>query len=131
MVTSPGPDGFNLNFIKAHWGGIQDDIMNFIHEFHNGGSTVRELNRAFIVVIPKVVKPETLKDYRPICLVGALYKVLAKVLANKLRKIMDVVIGETQMAFVSNRQIANSFVIAEEFINKWKDDKEGVFVSEV
>ncbi|KAK2642978.1 hypothetical protein Ddye_024741 [Dipteronia dyeriana] len=90
-----GPDGFNLNFIKAHLGEIQDDFMNFIHEFHNGGSMVRELNRAFIALIPKVVKPETLKDYRPICLVDALYKVLVKVLANRLRKIMDVVIGET------------------------------------
>ncbi|KAK2638855.1 hypothetical protein Ddye_026650 [Dipteronia dyeriana] len=116
---------FQLEFYQRSLGEIQDDFMNFIHEFHNGGSIIRELNRAFIALIPKVDKPKKLKDYRPICLVSALYKVLAKVLVNILRKIMDVVIEETQMEFVSNRQLTDSFMITEEIINKWKGDKEG------
>ncbi|KAK2657189.1 hypothetical protein Ddye_010241 [Dipteronia dyeriana] len=122
---APGPDGFNVNFIKAHWEEIQDDFINFIHEFHKGGSTFREINRAFIALILKVIKTETLKDYRPVCLVRSLYKVLAKVLANRLMKMMDSIIGETQMDFVSKRQITDSFVITEEILNKWKGDKEG------
>ncbi|KAK3220321.1 hypothetical protein Dsin_014291 [Dipteronia sinensis] len=121
---APGPDGFNINFIKAHWDEIQEDFMNFINDFHKGGAIRKDINRAFIALIPKVGKPESMKDYRPICLVGSCYKLLAKVLANRLKKCMDSIIGETQMAFVTNRQISNSLVIAEEIINKWKGDME-------
>ncbi|KAK2654785.1 hypothetical protein Ddye_014641 [Dipteronia dyeriana] len=84
-------------------------------------SVVKEINKAFIALIPKVGKPESMKDYKPNCLVSACYKLLSKVLANRLRKVMDSIIGETQMAFVSKRQILDYFVIVEKIINKWKD----------
>lgn len=122
---APGPDGFNLNFVKTHWQAIQGDFMAFLNEFHENGSMVKELNRAFIALIPKVEKPTCMKDFRPICLVSSLYKIHAKVLSNRLRRVMDSIIGETQMAFVKNRQIVDSFVVAEEIINLWKHDKDG------
>ncbi|KAK3198662.1 hypothetical protein Dsin_022077 [Dipteronia sinensis] len=122
---APGPDGFNLNFIKDNWKVISGDFMKFMQDFHWNGSIVKDLNKSFIALIPKCVKPKTMKDFRPICLVGALYKVLAKVLANRMRKVMNSVIGEYQMAFVRNRQIIDSFVIAEEIIHHWKKSKEG------
>ncbi|KAK4848515.1 hypothetical protein QYF36_013977 [Acer negundo] len=81
-------------------------------------SIVRDLNRAFIALIPKVDNPNSLKDYRPISLVNAMYKILAKVLANRLKKSMDSIIGESQMAFINNRQISDSFVIAEQIVHK-------------
>ncbi|KAK3231468.1 hypothetical protein Dsin_003349 [Dipteronia sinensis] len=122
---APGPDGFNLNFIKDNWKVISGDFMKFMQDFHRNGSIVKDLNKSFIALIPKCVKPKTMKDFRPICLVGALYKVLGKVLANRMRKVMNSVIGEYQMAFVWNRQIIDSFVIAEEIIHHWKKSKEG------
>ncbi|KAK3175723.1 hypothetical protein Dsin_032610 [Dipteronia sinensis] len=64
-------------------------------------------------------------DFRPISLVGAMYKVLAKVLANRMRNVMQSVIEDYQMAFIKNRQILDSFVIAEEVIHKWKTEKDG------
>ncbi|KAK3189918.1 hypothetical protein Dsin_029479 [Dipteronia sinensis] len=64
-------------------------------------------------------------DFRPISLVGAMYKVLAKVLANRMRNVMQSVIGDYQIAFIKNRQILDSFVIAEEVIHKWKTEKDG------
>ena len=59
------------------------------------GDIVRHLNRTIIALIPKIGKPERLEDFRPISLVGSLYKVLSKVLANRLKKEMDLMIGET------------------------------------
>ncbi|KAK3206429.1 hypothetical protein Dsin_020475 [Dipteronia sinensis] len=99
--------------------------MNFMKEFHRDGEVVKDINRTFVTLIPKVGKLETIKDYRPISLVGSMYKILAKVLANRLRKKMNVIIGESQMAFVKGRQIIDSFVIAEEVIHKSKHEKEG------
>ncbi|KAK2665874.1 hypothetical protein Ddye_004448 [Dipteronia dyeriana] len=102
--------------------------MNFIHEFHKDGSVVKDLNCTFIALIPKVSKHQQIKDFRPISLVGSMYKVLAKVLAKRLKKVMDSVISPTQMAFVKGCQIVDSSVIVEEVIHSWKKDKvrEGV-----
>ncbi|KAK3199960.1 hypothetical protein Dsin_023375 [Dipteronia sinensis] len=121
---APCPDGLNLNFIKANWEVIQEDFMKFIHEFHKNGSIVKDLNHTFIALIPKCVHPETIKDFRPISLVGSMYKIFAKVLANRLKKVMDSVISENQIAFIQSRQIMDSFVVAEEIIHSWRKDKE-------
>ncbi|KAK2651321.1 hypothetical protein Ddye_018810 [Dipteronia dyeriana] len=99
--------------------------MNFIYEFHMNASVIKDLNRVFIALIPKVQFPDSIKDFRPNSLVSSMYKVLAKVLASRLRKITNSIIGETQMAFISHRQIFDSFVIAEETVHKWRKDKEG------
>ncbi|KAK3199060.1 hypothetical protein Dsin_022475 [Dipteronia sinensis] len=119
-----GPDGFNLNFIKANWEFIKDDYMKFLSEFYNDGLVVSNLNCIFIALIPKTRMPESLGEYRPISLVGSLYKILAKILANRLKLVMNSVISLNQMAFVKDRQILDSFIIAEEVIHSWK--KEGV-----
>ncbi|PNX56231.1 cysteine-rich receptor-like protein kinase, partial [Trifolium pratense] len=63
------------------------------------------INSTFIALIPKTDSPQRLNDFRPISLVGSLYKILAKVLANRLRQVMGSVISEAQTAFVKNRQI--------------------------
>ncbi|KAK3222321.1 hypothetical protein Dsin_009346 [Dipteronia sinensis] len=121
---APGLDGFNLKFIKDNWDVIEGDFMKFMEEFYWDGSIVKELNKMFISLIPKCPKSKSLKDYIPISLVGSLYKILAKVLANMMRKVIGSVIGETQMAFVRNREILDSFVVAEEIIDHWKKKKE-------
>ncbi|KEH37382.1 hypothetical protein MTR_2g438270 [Medicago truncatula] len=59
----------------------------------------------FIALIHKVENPQGLVDFRPILLIGCLYKVLAKVLANRLRKVIGSVIYESWSAFVKGRQI--------------------------
>ncbi|KAK3206924.1 hypothetical protein Dsin_020970 [Dipteronia sinensis] len=120
-----GPNGLNLRFVKENWDVIRDVFMEFTKEFHKDGSIARELNRSFIALIPKIDNPMTMKDFRPISLIGSMYKVIAKVLANRIKKVMDSVIWEFQMAFVANRQIIDSFVVAEEIISRWKGDKEG------
>ncbi|KAK3219250.1 hypothetical protein Dsin_013220 [Dipteronia sinensis] len=95
-----GPDGLNLNFVKAQWEIIKGDFMNFINVFHTDNSLVKNLNATFIALIPKIKRPKLVGDYRPICLVGAMYKILAKILTNRLKKVMNTVIGESEMAFV-------------------------------
>ncbi|PNX62809.1 cysteine-rich receptor-like protein kinase, partial [Trifolium pratense] len=59
--------------------------MRFIVDFHRNGRLTKGLNATFIALIPKVDSPQQLNDFRPISLVGSLYKILAKILANPLR----------------------------------------------
>ncbi|MCI21173.1 cysteine-rich receptor-like protein kinase, partial [Trifolium medium] len=99
---SPGPDGIKFGFIKDFWPEMQPDIMRFIAEFHRNGKLSRGLNSTFIALIPKVDSPQRLNDFRPISLVGSLYKILVKVLANRLRLVIGSVISESQTAFVKD-----------------------------
>ena len=74
--------------------------MSFFREFHDHNKFVKSLNTTFLVLIPKKVGAEDLRDFRPISLVGSLYKWLAKVLANRLKKVVEKVVSKAQGAFV-------------------------------
>jgi hypothetical protein len=91
---SPGPDGINFGFYKDFWEELKGDVMRFVSEFHRNGRLSKGLNSTFIALIPKLDSPQRLNDYRPISLVGSLYKILAKVLANRLRLVIGSVISE-------------------------------------
>jgi hypothetical protein len=115
---SPGPDGVNFGFIKDFWEEMKGDVMRFISEFHRNSKLTKGLNSTFIALIPKVDSPQRLNDFRPISLVGSLYKILAKVLANRLRMVIGSVISETQSAFVKDRQILDGILIANEVVDE-------------
>jgi len=115
---SPGPDGVNLGFIKDFWEDIKGDVMRFISEFHWNGKLARGINSTFIALIPKVDSPQKLNDFRPIALVGCMYKILSKVLANRLRMIIGRVVSDTQIAFVKERQILDGILIANEVVDE-------------
>ena len=71
--------------------------MGFFKEFFESGCFVRSINATFVVLIPKKGGAEDFKDFRPISLVGGLYKWLAKVLANRLKRVLAKVILKSQM----------------------------------
>jgi hypothetical protein len=115
---SPGPDGINFGFIKEFWEDLSDDVMRFITEIRRNGKLMKGINNTFIALIPKVDSPRRLNDFRPISLVGALYKILSKVLANRLKLVMGKVVSEAQTAFVQNRQILDGILIANEVVDE-------------
>ncbi|RVW65755.1 LINE-1 retrotransposable element ORF2 protein [Vitis vinifera] len=97
---APGPDGFSLAFWQFCWDFVKDEVLGFFKEFYERGKFVRSLNTTFLVLIPKKCGAEDLSDFRPISLVGGLYKLLAKVLANRLKKVVGKVVSSSQNAFV-------------------------------
>jgi len=89
-----GPNGFNINFIKNNWEVIGEDIIKALHWFYEIGYIPRGCNASFVTLIPKCENPFKLGDFRPISLVGCVYKILAKILANRLKRVLEKVIDK-------------------------------------
>ena len=126
---APGYDGFNLKFIKKLWPVIEDDFCAYISRFFETGRLHESFNTTWIVLIPKKKGILEVSEYRPISLVGSLYKLVAKILSRRIKEVMPSIIGETQTAFVSGRQILDGALVANEVI-QWlkKRSKAGVLM---
>ncbi|GKU90517.1 hypothetical protein SLEP1_g4505 [Rubroshorea leprosula] len=128
---APGPDGFNFRFMKSMWDDTKIEVVGFLKEFQEQGRLVRGSNASFIVLIPKTENPQRIEEYRPISLIGVMYKVVAKLLASCLCKVLHKIIGEQQIAFIKVRQLVDGVVTANEVIDEAKRRRKKSFVFRV
>ena len=120
----PGLDDFTLASWQDSWQFVKAEIMELFHAFFVSETFIRSLNTTFLVLIPKKGEAEDLKDFRPISLLGRLYKLLAKVLANCLKRVVGTLVFDAQNAFVKGRHILNTSLTANEIIYLWQKKKE-------
>ncbi|XP_019462987.1 PREDICTED: uncharacterized protein LOC109361918 [Lupinus angustifolius] len=120
---SPGPDGFNFSFIKRVWEVVKADIFAMVDDFYRNGDLVKGSNASFTVLVPKNGCPQGLGDFRLIPLVGCIEKIIFKLLAVRIKKIIPY-ISECQTAFLKGRYIMDGVVIANEIIDQARKNKD-------
>ena len=128
-TKAPGPDGMNALFYQKFWHIVGDDVINAVLDFLNNGIMVPNLNYTHIVLIPKIKSLEKIIDYRPISLCNVIYKIISKVLANRLKLILLNLIATTQSVFVPGRLITDNFLVAYESLHAMHCRKKGRRVS--
>ncbi|VFQ77258.1 unnamed protein product [Cuscuta campestris] len=98
-----GPDGFSASFFKSQWQLVGPDLFEAVAEFFHHGKLLKQLNHAFIALIPKTTHNPSVKDFRPIACLNVIYKVITKILAQRMAPLLPNLIGPAQGAFVEGQ----------------------------
>ena len=113
-TKAPRPDGMNAHFYKKFWHIVGTDVTHAVLDFLNNSNMLTDINYTHIVLIPKINSPKKMSNYRPISLCNVIYKIISKVLANRLKVILPQLISPTQSAFVPGRLIIDNVLVAYE-----------------
>ena len=127
--TTPGPDGLSIEFFKHFWPQLRLLIHEMLCDLHNGSLDLWRLIYGVIILIPKLKLPNNIKQFRPICLLNLVYKIITKVLTLWLTEVVDRVISKNQTAFITGRSILDGVVILQEVVHELKRTKqEGIIL---
>ena len=99
-------------FYQKFWDIFKEDLTRMVNQFFFDGLMAQGLNNTNICLIPKTDKPNEMTKFRPISLYNVSYKIISKVLCQRLKKILPQRISETKSAFVAGRQITDNIMIA-------------------
>eukprot|EP00253_Pinus_taeda_P009219 PITA_09219 len=114
---APGPDGFSIHFYRIYWETIKFDLFRMIRgvlkKAKMGGGT----KSTFLALIPKETNPRSFDKYRPISLCNSSYKIVAKLLANRIKPLLQNLISPAQGGFVKGRQILDNVIQIQEALH--------------
>jgi hypothetical protein len=116
-LKAPGPNGYSTSFYHQNWAIIHNEVCSVVLHFFHSGSLDRAINKTHIALIPKKEHPESVSDFRPISLCNVLYKLISKVLANRLKLVLLDIISCTQSAFIPGRLITYNILAAFETLH--------------
>ena len=119
-LKASGLDGMPPIFYQHFWPDIGMEFSDAVLSCLNSGTFLRSINHTFITLIPKVDNPETIAQSRPIRICNVIYKILSKVLVNRLKPILNSIISEAQSAFIADRFITDNILIAFETLHHMK-----------
>ena len=124
-TKAPGPDDMSAIFFQKYWDVVGNDISSMILNVVNSNMSLAEINKTNITLIPKTKCPSRMSKFRPISLCNVIYKLVSKVFANRLKKILPHIISENQSAFLSGRLISNNVLVAFELMHYLEHKREG------
>lgn len=124
MNSALGSNGYTVAFFQKFWDTIQGDLMCMFQDFWEEQLDIKRLNYGVIILVPKVKEANSIRQYRPICLLNVDFKCFTKVLTNSLVPITQRVIRENQTGFIKGRNILEGVVILHEVIHELQTTKQ-------
>lgn len=124
-TKAPGPDGMPVLFYKKYWPIVGKEVTSYVLNILNNGAPIEQINHTHVVLIPKKKVCQSTKDYRPISLCNVLYKLVSKVISNRLKLVLPKVISESQSAFVRGSLITDNVLVAYEMFHYLRKKKKG------
>lgn len=116
---TPSPDEFSAMFFKTGWSIVGEDFLEAIKGFFQMNSMPKCVNATTLVLIPKVENPSSMEDYRLISCCNVIYKTISKVLANRLRRALEHIIGNFQSDFIPGRNIVDAILLSQELMHNY------------
>jgi hypothetical protein len=114
---APGPDGFTARFYQQCWNIIKKDLTKMIKKSQQSSKLGGSTNSSFLALIPKEKGALSFNRFRPISLCNTSYKILTKVIANRLKALLPLIVPENQGGFVKGRHIADNIILVQEAIH--------------
>ncbi|KAF7149839.1 hypothetical protein RHSIM_Rhsim02G0125400 [Rhododendron simsii] len=124
-LKAPGSDSFPGLFYQNYWETVGDEVFEAVQRFFQEGVLLKEVSQTNVTFIPKVPNLESMNQLRPISLCRFIYKVVSKVLTNRLQPFIPEIISEQQSAFIHGRQIQDNIIVAHEVFHFLKHKKSG------
>eukprot|EP00253_Pinus_taeda_P009979 PITA_09979 len=128
---APGLDGFNVDFFKACWHIVKQDILEVVEDSRSSKTILKALNTSFISLIPKQDSAQTADKYRPIALCNVVYKIISKVVENRLKPLLPSLFSEEQSGYVEGRQILNNIIQAHEVVHMLNNKKQAGMIMQL
>ncbi|KAL2230784.1 UNVERIFIED_CONTAM: LINE-1 reverse transcriptase [Sesamum indicum] len=114
---APGPDSYSSGFFKAAWPVVGEEVTRAVLDFFSTGKLLKQINSTILALIPKVHTPMSVNDFRPISCCNVLYKIIAKLLVQRLNVLLDKIISPCQTTFIPGRSIGDNIMLAQELFS--------------
>lgn len=120
---SSGPDGMTTEFYQKYWDIVGSSVIKAVKSFFHFGKLLKQINHTFITLIPKYDNPASTNDYRPISLCSTIYKIIAKILAERIKITIEKISHPLQGAFIAKISIQDNILIAHEIFHSFRTRK--------
>ena len=120
---APGPDGMHASFYQRNWNIVKKVVVREVRSIFSFGVMPNHLNQTLITLIPKCTDANYLSSFRPISLCNTIYKIVTKIIIQRLRPLLDKLVSPLQTTFVSGRRGLDNMIIVQELIHTMNTKK--------
>lgn len=122
-VRSPEPDGLHALFYQSQWDIVGDSVCKFVKSYFSNLIMIASINDVDLALIPKNDNPKEIKHFGSISLCNVIYKVIMKVIANRLKSHLETLIDPFQCNIISGKHSANDIITLQEILHLMKRKK--------
>jgi len=118
--TAPGPDGFTVTFFHKFWDMLKEEVLHLVESSRKTRKVLPAFNATFLTLLPKSEGANHPSKFRPISLCNVIFKIITKVIANRIKPLMKLLIAPEQSGFVEGRQILDGIILIHEVVHSLK-----------